>query len=268
VPITPCRLIDTRPGQHHVGPYDTFGVADTKTVAATGTNGDCTIPVDAVGLSLNVTAVGATAPTFLTIWPDGAVPTASSLNPFPGEPPTPNAVNTDLSGTGTFNIYNLAGAVNVIVDVNGYYTAATLQEIHQRLSALERAQPFALSHSTGTARALGTTPSAVESVTIDAPVAGYITVVSTALVQHSVAGGDVRCVITSAANIPGTIGIFTPSVQWFEGTGSSELGSLSGTERFETTSRQADEYVLACEESIDGGIVLARNLVAIFTPAQ
>jgi hypothetical protein len=73
-----------------------------------------------VGISLNVTAVGATAATFLTIWPDGTRPLASSLNPAPGQPPTPNAVATQLSGAGAFNVFNRFGTVDVIVDVNGY----------------------------------------------------------------------------------------------------------------------------------------------------
>ena len=49
-------------------------------------------------------------------------PSASSLNPSPGQPPTPNAVNTQLSSGGEFSIFNRAGSVDVIVDINGYYT--------------------------------------------------------------------------------------------------------------------------------------------------
>jgi hypothetical protein len=148
VPITPCRLIDTRPAPNRVGPHGAFGVNDTKTIQARGANGNCTITNTAVGLSLNVTAVGATAPTFLTIWPNGSRPEASSLNPFPDQPPTPNAVNTNLAPTGAFNIYNLAGAVNVIVDVNGYYTHTGLFELQSRLdNQLSRMDALALRHA-------------------------------------------------------------------------------------------------------------------------
>jgi hypothetical protein len=122
VPVTPCRIIDTRPALQ-VGPRNTpLGTAETHTVSAHGTNGDCTIPTDAVALSLNVTAVGATLPTFLTVWATGVTqPDASSLNPTPGAPPAPNAVTTELSATGQFNIFNLQGNVHVLADVNGYY---------------------------------------------------------------------------------------------------------------------------------------------------
>jgi hypothetical protein len=122
VPITPCRIFDTRPDSQ-VGPRSSpLGPNDTYTVIGRGATGDCTIPAAAGGLVLNVTSVGATAPTFLTIWPAGASrPTASSLNPSPGGPPTPNAVTTDLSDGGEFNLYNLAGSVHVLADVVGYY---------------------------------------------------------------------------------------------------------------------------------------------------
>lgn len=120
-PIAPCRLIDTRP-EHAVGPRTSpLGPAETITLDAHGANGDCNIPPGATGLSLNVTAVDATAPTYLTVYPNGApMPNASSLNPVPGGSPVPNAVITDIDGDGRFNVFNLAGSVHLIVDVNGY----------------------------------------------------------------------------------------------------------------------------------------------------
>ncbi|MFK7919449.1 MAG: hypothetical protein AB8G14_15340 [Ilumatobacter sp.] len=125
ISINPCRLVDTRLATN-VGPRSTpIGAAETVTVAAHGPNGECTgastIPTDAVGLSLNVTAVGPTDNTFLTFWGDGPNPGTSNLNPRAGGAPTPNAVSTPLSATGGFNIFNNAGATNVVVDVNGYY---------------------------------------------------------------------------------------------------------------------------------------------------
>jgi hypothetical protein len=124
VPITPCRLVDTRPAPENVGGRATpLGADEAYTVSAHGDNGNCTgIPAGATGLELNVTALGASDPTFLTIYPNGAArPTSSNLNPVPGAAPTPNAVTADLSAGGQFDIYNLAGIVDVIVDVTGYY---------------------------------------------------------------------------------------------------------------------------------------------------
>ena len=123
IQITPCRLADTRPGPNNVGPRSgplgpgAVQVFDTQ---ASGT--DCTgqIPSDAVGIATNITALGATEQSFFTVWGGGAQPLASSLNPAPGEPPTPNGVATPLDG-GTFRIYNESGQAHAVVDVVGYY---------------------------------------------------------------------------------------------------------------------------------------------------
>ncbi len=121
VPITPCRLTDTR--STIVDPRNTpLGPGETYTLGAHGSNGECVgIPTDAIALQLNMTALDATERTFFTVWGDGAQPNASSLNPEPGEPPTPNAVTTDLTADGRFNVFNAFGTVNAIVDITGYY---------------------------------------------------------------------------------------------------------------------------------------------------
>jgi hypothetical protein len=91
-------------------------------VAARGIVGNCDLPSDATALALNVTALGATDATFLTIWPTGIdQPIVSSLNPAPGQGPVPNAVTTGLSPSGTFDVFNLAGSVDLLIDVVGYY---------------------------------------------------------------------------------------------------------------------------------------------------
>jgi hypothetical protein len=128
VPISPCRLADTRPasGDSGLGGRDTpLGAGETFTLNARTDNvGQCgtLIPDEATAISMNATSVNPTAPTFVTIWPAGVTrPLASSLNALPGEPPTPNAVTTQLSATGEFSVYNLAGTVDVVFDINGYY---------------------------------------------------------------------------------------------------------------------------------------------------
>jgi len=122
VPVSPCRLFDTRP-EFQVGSRATpLGANESHTVSATGASGDCNLPAGISAVTLNVTAVGATAPTFLTVYPaDVTRPDASHLNPSPGQPPTPNAVNTGVSPDGRFAVYNLAGQVHVFADVVGYF---------------------------------------------------------------------------------------------------------------------------------------------------
>src|SRR3954452_21766411 len=70
VPIAPCRLFDLRPAPDTVGPRATpLGAGETFTQAVRGANGLCNIPADATAVAMNVTAVGGTASSFLTIWP-------------------------------------------------------------------------------------------------------------------------------------------------------------------------------------------------------
>lgn len=127
VPITPCRVMDTRAdAQFNTGPRATpLGADETYAVqAAGGTNGDCTtIPAEAVGLVMNVTIIDPTENTFVTVFATGAERAASSnLNALAGKSePTPNLVTTELSDDGEFSVYNKNGTVDVVADVAGYY---------------------------------------------------------------------------------------------------------------------------------------------------
>ena len=126
VSIVPCRLMDTRPAPDNVGPRATpIGANSTYMADVWGTNGNCTIPADATGVSANVTAVNGTASSFLTVFPaDADRPLASNLNWITGAAPVPNKVDVKLSTTGKVAIYNLAGTVDVVVDIVGYFEPA------------------------------------------------------------------------------------------------------------------------------------------------
>jgi hypothetical protein len=123
VPITPCRLFDTRAGSDNVGPRSwPLAGGETHVVPVWGTYGNCTIPIGATGVSLGVTVVNPTAPSFLTVYPaDEPRPLASNLNWVAGQAPTPNAVTATLASDGRLAFYNLAGSVDVLVDIMGYY---------------------------------------------------------------------------------------------------------------------------------------------------
>lgn len=127
VPITSCRLLDTRPAPDNIGPRDTpLGVDDTLEVAVRGSNGNCTIPAEATAVSMNVTIVGPTSTSYLTVFPSDASPRplVSSLNWTGGQAPTANAVTTRLSANGRVSFYNLSGRVDLLADVVGYYAPA------------------------------------------------------------------------------------------------------------------------------------------------
>ena len=125
VPITPCRIMDTRPDST-IGPHNTPLVdGQAYAIQVTGTNGNCTIPAAAVAVNINVVVLGAIAPGFLTVFPsDAARPLAASLNWVTGQGPTPNSVNATLSATGQTSFFANAGTVHVIADVTGYYQPA------------------------------------------------------------------------------------------------------------------------------------------------
>ena len=125
VPMVPCRLFDTRPGADtNVGPRATpIGPSEVYTQQVAGNNGRCSVPTDATAISMNVTAVGGTASGYLTVYPSDATerPQASNLNWAAGAPAVPNKVDVKLSATGTINLFNFAGSVDVLADVVGYY---------------------------------------------------------------------------------------------------------------------------------------------------
>lgn len=139
VPITPCRLFDTRPGTDNVGDRSApLGADDTHVVQVTGRNGDCDIPTSATAVAFNATAAGATAASFVTFWPaDVDRPLSSNLNVTAGAPPTPNKVDVALAADGSVAMYNLTGSLHLLADVTGYYTTDTVDEILARVAALE-----------------------------------------------------------------------------------------------------------------------------------
>jgi hypothetical protein len=128
-PVVPNRILDTRTGN---GGYSTaVGPGQTINLQVTGRSGS---GVPATGVSavvLNVTATGATASSYLTVYPMGAsLPLASNLNFVAGQT-VPNRVivkvgtNPQAPGSGWVSIYNRAGAVNVVADVGGWFTDGT-----------------------------------------------------------------------------------------------------------------------------------------------
>ena len=126
VPITNCRIFDTR-SNHDVGTFnEPLGPGSEITVEGHGESGDCTIPDTATGLQLNVTAVNATETTHLTVFPADATetPDASNLNPQFGHGTAFNAVTTRLSPDGQFKVSNFAGTIDVLADVTGYFIPA------------------------------------------------------------------------------------------------------------------------------------------------
>ncbi|PAZ14614.1 hypothetical protein CLM62_18470 [Streptomyces sp. SA15] len=118
VPFGPTRILDTRNGtgaaKAKVGPGAVLRlkVAGVKGVPTTGVT----------AVTLNLTGVNASTSTVITAYPDGTTrPTASNLNLVPGQV-TPNLVTVPVSPGGYIDLYNHSGSVDLVGDVEGYYS--------------------------------------------------------------------------------------------------------------------------------------------------
>jgi len=70
---------------------------------------------------LNITVTDTTAPSYLTLWPDGTTqPLASDINWVAGDT-LPNLIVVKLGANGSIDFYNGFGMTDVIVDVVGWY---------------------------------------------------------------------------------------------------------------------------------------------------
>ncbi len=104
-----------------------IGQGSTLDAQITGVDGPSgqSVPADAQAVVVNVTAIGGTHSTYLTVFPAGtAPPNASNLNVTAGLNQA-NLVVVALGTGGQIGIYNSAGTINVAVDVEGYFAAAS-----------------------------------------------------------------------------------------------------------------------------------------------
>jgi hypothetical protein len=110
-PVTPERLLDTRPGGVKIP------AGGTKNLQIVGHGG---VPADAVSVALNVTATQADTDGFLTVYPNGQpLPVASNVNYVAGTD-VPNLVVVKLGADGSINIFS-ERATHVIVDIFGWF---------------------------------------------------------------------------------------------------------------------------------------------------
>ncbi len=117
-PLVPARLLDTRNG---MGPL--LG-GHTLTLQITGNGGVPSTGASAV--VLNVTVTAPTTAGYLTVFPAGtSVPLASNLN-FTAGQTVPNRVIVMLGAGGKVSFFNSGGAVQVVADVNGWFTDASV----------------------------------------------------------------------------------------------------------------------------------------------
>ncbi len=116
VPVTPCRVADTRNAS---GAFGGPALAAGSTRSFDIPQSACNIPSSAVAYSLNVTAVPNGPLGYLSMWPAGETqPTVSTLN-SDGRVKA-NAAIVPAGTSGGVSIY-VTNATNVVLDIDGYF---------------------------------------------------------------------------------------------------------------------------------------------------
>ncbi|MGO9562003.1 MAG: choice-of-anchor tandem repeat GloVer-containing protein [Candidatus Korobacteraceae bacterium] len=113
VPVTPCRLVDTRQSGDPIqgGTYRNFIVPQL---------GNCNIPASAAAYSLNVTVVPQGPLGYLTVWPAGeSQPLVSTMNSTDGRVKA-NAAIVPAGASAAVSVY-ASSTTNLILDIDGYF---------------------------------------------------------------------------------------------------------------------------------------------------
>jgi hypothetical protein len=121
-PVTPARILDTRDGTG--APVAKIPPGGSIDLQVTGAGG---VPASgAQGVAVNIAVTNTTAMSFITAYPTGSTrPLAANLNWVAGNTVSNRAL-LKLGEGGKITLFNNAGVADVIVDVNGFFTDATL----------------------------------------------------------------------------------------------------------------------------------------------
>ncbi len=124
-PVAPARVLDTRDGTgvETAAAGQPLGPGATIDLPLAGVAG---LPATGVrAVTLNVTAVGPSADTHVTVWPAGGGPPATSNLNVPAGRIIANLVTTGTSPAGTVSLRNNSGDVHLVVDVMGWFDDGT-----------------------------------------------------------------------------------------------------------------------------------------------
>ena len=122
VPMTPCRVVDTRNAAGTFG-GPTIGANGTRSFPLP-TSTACTIPSNAAAYSLNIGIVPQGFPGYVTVWPTGqALPGVSTLNRPDGSVRSTAAIIPAGTG-GAISVFADNAPTDVVVDINGYFVPA------------------------------------------------------------------------------------------------------------------------------------------------
>ncbi len=127
VPITPCRLVDTRPNHGGSGPI-IGGTSQSFNLPQLSQAQGCADLSSAGAYSLNVTVVPASTLGYLTLWPTGEPrPLVSTLNSVDGRVKA-NAAIVGAGYQGDVSVF-ATNTTQVIIDIDGYFAPVTGQTL-------------------------------------------------------------------------------------------------------------------------------------------
>ena len=120
VPITPCRIADTRKTAGDFGgPSIAGGGSRDFNIPASA----CGVPSTAQAYSLNVAVVPLGPLGYLTLWPAGqTMPVASTVNSLDGRIKS-NAAIVPAGAVGAVSVF-ASNSTDVVLDINGYFVSA------------------------------------------------------------------------------------------------------------------------------------------------
>jgi hypothetical protein len=127
VPITPCRLVDTRPDGGGSGPIQ-GGTFETFNLPQLAQQRGCASLSSAAAYSLNVAVVPSGYLGYLTLWPTGqGRPVVATLNSLDGR----IKANAAIVPGGTQNEVSIyvTNTTNVVIDIDGYFAPASGQSL-------------------------------------------------------------------------------------------------------------------------------------------
>jgi hypothetical protein len=119
VPVTPCRVEDTRNAN---GTFGGPALAAKSSRSFPIPSSACGIPASAAAYSVNATVVPATDLQYLTLYPAGSsLPNVSTLNSYNGQV-VANAAIVPAGTGGAISAY-VTDRTDLITDINGYFTS-------------------------------------------------------------------------------------------------------------------------------------------------
>ena len=232
----PARLLDTRAAQPTIdGAMSGSGALPINGVVEVDVAGRGGISGGARSAVLNVTAVDAAGPGFLTVYPcDSPRPTTSNVNYVKGAA-IPNAVVTALSASGTVCVFS-SNVANVIIDVAGELAPGTYVPLTHAARLLDTRNGYSTSDNqyngigkrelnqetpvqiTGRAGVPASPGAVILNVTVDAPdLAGYITVYACGTARPPVSnvnfapGQTIPNLVVTKLSSTGSVCVFTSS---------------------------------------------------------